>query len=180
MYGDPMCWRRAKQIWKGVRAGKAVVAFSIQMECIILYMARCLAGISCCSWDHEIFISGFTCTHMHILTFWFRNRMYSIRIIVHILCPCNVHILYILFCAYCTYPVCIYNTHKIRTPLHIKTSLYVSLYVYMYKKNMNMYTSWLILYCTYLYVPHVQDTYTIAHIVRICMYLCTYIRTKYA
>ena len=44
---------------------------------------------------------------------------------------------------------------------------------------MNMYRSEHIPYCTYFFVLYVQDTYTIAHIVRICMYLCTYIHTKH-
>ena len=38
-----------------------------------------------------------------------------------------------------------------------------------------MYRSEHIQYCTYLCVLYVQDTYTIAHIVYILMYLCTYI-----
>ena len=42
-----------------------------------------------------------------------------------------------------------------------------------------MYRSEYIQYCTYLCLLYIQDTDTIAHIVRICMYLCTYMHTKH-
>ena len=75
--------------------------------------------------------------------------------------------------------ICTYYTYKIRTPLLIKKVLYGYLYTYTYKIHLNTYRSEHIPYSTYLYALYVQDSYTIAHIVCICMYLCTYIQNTY-
>ena len=100
-------------------------------------------------------------------------------------CVCILYVyLYVLFCTYCTYSVLYVYVRIIRTRyVHhctYKTYSYVSLYVYTYKIHMNMYRSEYIRYCIYLCVlSYVQDNDTIAHRVRTCMYLCTYIRTKH-
>ena len=53
--------------------------------------------------------------------------------------------------------------------MNVSVHIHVRIYV------QNMYWSGRTQYCTYLYVLHVQDTYTMMHLVRICTYL--YIRT---
>lgn len=52
--------------------------------------------------------------------------------------------------------------------MNVSVRIHVHIYVQIHA---NMYWSGHILYCTYMYVLYVQDTYTIMHIVHICKYL---------